>query len=708
MDTVSRIVRANQHFCVDSGRGGGAYLSLLLARSLRARMWETERDKLLLRQVEGIGVALCHKLGLAGISTFQDLVNTLPSKIEAACHRRHPWGLEMIHLVSGILNNSLNMRVSQVEGKPGTRGNMATLVVELTRSTSSSGDGSSNDTEGLESGLIAGQGRKKWWLNSTMVAFSSGPDRNLLLFRELSFPSPLPSSKSGEGEEEMVHRIEFTVPSPLKQQSRDGGDKRFCITLALISPFISLDCLQIFYPSFAENGAKGGGASQRRLSETRRIVSTPSSSSSSLSSSRHTTASVHSTIDAITPVADNKHQPANAPPKKAKGGIAAANVSAAASTLSTASAISDDRPNTLPSHFQYQCERQKQREQELRTRREQELAVRREELAREQRQRRRQEQQQEHQQQQQQQEGDRCTQDEASAGVAKLQWRAPVRTMTQQKQQELTKEWHLPQEQKRQHEEWANIHRQQQAQQRQRQVDNTLRLSCMAPPSTSGRLSATASITAPICRTNDLFSSFQFAPSQRSPILDLNEKNSSGDNLSSSTSSIESFQRRYPRSSSMGILTPQPLPPPPLAHTFQTASLSAMDSTGEAELSLLHAKVRESRADQVPIHRIPKAAPTNLAPVLITDTSSLPFLKVVGSSSRVDTISARAPSAATTSKFFGRTYTSPFRGKQPQSSSPPQVATSCFDALYQSCKAPTEQMQHQLQHDLLQSKVRTD
>ncbi len=84
MDTMSRILRANQQLCVDTGRGGGAYLSLLLARSLRARMWETERDALLLRQVEGIGAAFCHKLGLAGINTFQDLVDALPSKIEAA------------------------------------------------------------------------------------------------------------------------------------------------------------------------------------------------------------------------------------------------------------------------------------------------------------------------------------------------------------------------------------------------------------------------------------------------------------------------------------------------------------------------------------------------------------------------------------------------------------------------------------------------
>ncbi len=75
------------------------------------------------------------------------------------------------------------MHVSQVEGKPGTRGNVATLVVELTRSTSSGGGGSSNDTGGLESGLTGGQGRKKWLLNSTLVGFSSGPDLNLLLFR---------------------------------------------------------------------------------------------------------------------------------------------------------------------------------------------------------------------------------------------------------------------------------------------------------------------------------------------------------------------------------------------------------------------------------------------------------------------------------------------------------------------------------------------
>ena len=721
MDTMSRILRANQQLCVDTGRGGGAYLSLLLARSLRARMWETERDALLLRQVEGIGAAFCHKLGLAGINTFQDLVDALPSKIEAACHRRHPWGLELIHLISGILNSSLSMHVSQVEGKPGTRGNVATLVVELTRSTSSGGGGSSNDTGGLESGLTGGQGRKKWLLNSTLVAFSSGPDRNLLLFRELPFPSPSSSSsRSGEGEEETVHRIEFTVPNPVKQQGGEGGDKRFRITLALVSPFISLDCLQIFYPSFVEDGAGGGGAGERRRSGTRMIGSTPSFSSSSSSPSRHTTASIQSTSNAMTPAADNKHQPANVPPKKAKGGITAAAVAAAASTLATDSAISDDRPNTLPSHFQHQHEHQKQREQELRVRREQELAERKEELAREQRQRRRQEQQQQHQQQQQQQEDYRCTQDEATVEEAKILWRALEQTTTQKKQQDLRQEWHRQQEQKRQHEEWENRqrhqetqqqqqqHKHQQYQQQQRQVDNSLRLSSIPPPPTSGRLPAAAPITAPIRRAHDLFSTFQFAPSQRSPILDLTDKNRSGDSPSLSISSIDSFHRRYPGSSSTGISPAQPLPSPSLARTFQTTSSSAMDSAGGVELSLLHAKARESHADQVPIHRIPKAAPTNPVPVLISDTGPLPFRKVVGSSSRADTIPAGAPGASVSSKFFRRTSTSPLQAKQPQSPSPPEAATSRFGARYQLCKAPPEQMQYQQQHVLLHSKVKTD
>jgi predicted flap endonuclease-1-like 5' DNA nuclease len=45
--------------------------SLASDRSLKARMWDTERGKLL-RQLEGIGDVICFKLAeAAGIKTFQ-------------------------------------------------------------------------------------------------------------------------------------------------------------------------------------------------------------------------------------------------------------------------------------------------------------------------------------------------------------------------------------------------------------------------------------------------------------------------------------------------------------------------------------------------------------------------------------------------------------------------------------------------------------
>jgi len=127
LDNLTRIARAHQEYALETGLGAGAYVSLLLGRSLKARLWEVEREHVL-RQVEGIGPTLTTKLAAGGIKSFQDVLEAVPARLEAMAGRRHPFGHELQHRVAAILGNALTMTVRQ-EGL--RAGDAATLVVEL-------------------------------------------------------------------------------------------------------------------------------------------------------------------------------------------------------------------------------------------------------------------------------------------------------------------------------------------------------------------------------------------------------------------------------------------------------------------------------------------------------------------------------------------------------------------------------------------------
>lgn len=278
LDNLQRIARAHQEYAVETDKGAGAYVSLLLGRSLRARMWEVEREAVL-RQVEGVGPTIMAKLAAGGIKGFHDVLAAPPVRLDALAGRRHPFGHELHHRVATILGNSLIMSVRQ----EGRARDTATLVVELRRdpdTSTSTGASAAADVLGAGAGASGGRGGRR--LHYMLVAFSSGPDRRLLLFRDINFCLPLStvqpvSASKGqegagreeteeeeEGEAEALHRIEFRVPHPCKQDGGEtgdvrGADKRFRITLALVSPFISLDCLQIFYPDYEGGGGHYAG-----------------------------------------------------------------------------------------------------------------------------------------------------------------------------------------------------------------------------------------------------------------------------------------------------------------------------------------------------------------------------------------------------------------------------------------------------------------
>ena len=675
LENMARIMRAMQQYCVDTGRGGGAYLSLLLGRSLRARMWETEREAIVLRQVEGIGATFCGKLGSVGIKTFEDVVDAVPAKLEMACNRRHPFGLELVQRVKGILDNALAMHVAQVDGPEGG-GDAATLVVELSRPRGLSGD---DDALG-DLGLGSSQRRDKRWMHSTLVAFSSGRDRSLLLFREIPFQSSVSSSDGSP----VVHRIEFRVPRPVvtpeeaEGQEGGGGEKRFRVTLGLVSPFIGLDCLQLIYPTFAPDPGNGGGG--RDAGARKRTTATSSSTAAGATAARRT----------------------NPGPKKAK--LAAPSPSAppgasaaVAGTLQEQQA--EQRAKEMQELRQREAEqerqkRQQQHEEETRWRAQQTVAAAAaaaEEGARGRRQ----------EAQAADAEAGRRRQGQAAEAQARQQPPPPQPPKQQWKRRQapLPPQPQAPppppsppQQQQPRQQEWRPSQLPQPSLRSYRFEHNDPNL----------ELGEEGTEAQPFGETDALSTSASSYPSQDT-VLAPPSPSLASDGLPFRRRSYPTQTPSPPSSSSSPFSSlAAPLPPrPPVLTTLSGA-------TSEVELSMLKVKARETQADQVPIHRIPpKASPTGPAPVIILEHGPLLSRKVVGSSSRstggtgAHQRAPGVPPASSTSKFFFRPEPTPSPSTMPHRKPPAAPAAAAAAPFRVTLPAHHQQRQQQQRGQVL-------
>jgi len=629
---VTRILKANQQLCVDTGRGMCAYLSLVLCRSIRARMWETERGAILLRQVEGIGGAYCQKLGVAGIDSFQGILSAMPSKLEAICHRRHPWGLEVIQLVSEILDSSWTMHVSQISGTSSARGDAVTLLVELSRSISKECAVQNNSDPRGGSERTTLQRRKKWWLNSTLVAFSSDPDRNLLLFREISVSSSRSTALQAHSTN-VDHRIEFSVPRPAYTDKLKGEDKRFRVTLALISPFVSLDCLQIFYPTFLEKTERRTGLHELKQNTT--MAMRAPNHPPSPTRSKHCTISLNS--DKTDQLAMKKtRQPAPTPNLTLNNGdilakkrlrITPENVSLALGGRKTM------QPAIIRSrHDRHKMQNLYRKDEEMRP--------------------------------------SNAAGQSSNVSDSHVQKRRELREFSQELKKGYEPENHV-QGRTNHSKNFQNEKPQRRAYHDEAQVLVHPSVSNIAPKGSA------ATAKDPTLQEKDHFCQLQFKPSQESPFLNVNEMHNAANEEQQKFGAVQvgalsslppSVLSSY--GASQQILSGIPLNCSPSCWNQVQRNLNRnftrdskgwksddlsfasqvqdyeVTSGGDAELSLLQAKAQEMRTDQVPIDRVSRAAA--LPPLSVKTSNVGPILsrKVVGISSRVGSRSTRELTAS--------------------------------------------------------------
>ncbi len=107
-NTAQRILMVAQDYSVKASRHGFVALQCLkLRRSLHFSIWKEESG--ILNQIDGVGHHVTSKLKLAGIMTFQQVLDTPGDKLEEYSGKPKPFGKQIKLIVGKILESKLKL-----------------------------------------------------------------------------------------------------------------------------------------------------------------------------------------------------------------------------------------------------------------------------------------------------------------------------------------------------------------------------------------------------------------------------------------------------------------------------------------------------------------------------------------------------------------------------------------------------------------------
>eukprot|EP01028_Stygiella_incarcerata_P011099 TRINITY_DN610_c0_g1_i2.p1 TRINITY_DN610_c0_g1~~TRINITY_DN610_c0_g1_i2.p1 ORF type:complete len:662 (+),score=154.88 TRINITY_DN610_c0_g1_i2:123-1988(+) len=91
--------------------------AILLLKSLQQKMWENDTSHALM-QLEGIGEKTCESLSSAGVRTFGDILRTEAARLDAICHRNHPFGRRLKEIVGSLRLFDFRIKQDSRRGEP--------------------------------------------------------------------------------------------------------------------------------------------------------------------------------------------------------------------------------------------------------------------------------------------------------------------------------------------------------------------------------------------------------------------------------------------------------------------------------------------------------------------------------------------------------------------------------------------------------------